>query len=182
MFLSLDIETTGLDPSCHQIIQIGGVLHTDWTTPLRELANFEFLVRYEEGLYVSPGAYVMNRDLIEKIMAGKLGISYHNAIDVIQQFLAQEIDNFDGKITLAGKNLGSFDLQFLKRLPEFDVLDFGHRYLDPGLLYWNPDTDRKPPSLQECLRRAGFEPEVHHTAKADALDVIKVIRAWREKR
>lgn len=81
-------------------------------------------------------------------------------------------------MTLAGKNVGAFDLQWLKRyvavFEKYGEL-FRHRSLDPGSMYARPE-DEKVPGLLKCLERAELEPSGYHTALGDAWDVICLIR------
>ena len=87
------------------------------------------------------------------------------------------LDN-KNKVVGAGKNLASFDYQILKTLPEFTeskVWHFAHRTIDPAMLYMK-STDKMPPSLDECLQRAGINKTVDHTAVGDALDVIRCLK------
>ena len=88
-----------------------------------------------------------------------------------------------GHITVAGKNFGSFDLQFLKRLTRNEQLTsiIRHRNIDPGNLYWVPNQDGASlPNLKTCLERAGIDEVVDHTAVDDARQVIKLIRHYFE--
>ena len=45
-YLSLDIETTGLDPNIHQIIEIGAVLEYSHL-PVDELPSFRILIKHK---------------------------------------------------------------------------------------------------------------------------------------
>ncbi|HRW21236.1 MAG TPA: hypothetical protein P5509_04630 [Bacteroidales bacterium] len=83
------------------------------------------------------------------------------------------------KIYVAGKNFASFDAPFLQKLPRFnDVIQFGHRMIDPAMAFINWTEDEQPPSLSECKKRAGLENniEVSYNALEDAWDVIQVLR------
>lgn len=84
----------------------------------------------------------------------------------------------DIRFVPAGKNFAGFDQRFLRRLPGWSDLRISHRVMDPAMLYFDPSTDKAPPNLSECLKRAGVEQtEVAHTAVEDALSVIELIRA-----
>jgi hypothetical protein len=73
---------------------------------------------------------------------------------------------------LAGKNVASFDLQFMP--PVIKKL-FGSRVLDTGNMYVRYD-DVKIPDQGECLRRAGLNHLVAHDAYEDNLQTIQLIR------
>ena len=79
------------------------------------------------------------------------------------------------KVTAAGKNFGSFDLQFLTRRSMGMREVFRQRSLDPTVFYTLPD-DPHPPELIECKRRAGMDPTVAHRALDDAWDVVKLLQ------
>ena len=81
------------------------------------------------------------------------------------------------RFVAAGKNFGSFDLQFLNRKLNFsEHVRCLHRSIDPAMLYFNPVQDNEPPNMQKCLDRAGIEETVDHTGLADAFSVVKLIR------
>jgi hypothetical protein len=81
------------------------------------------------------------------------------------------------KIHVAGKNFGNFDMRFIRRLKDFEkYIRIIHRMVDPGTLYLDPSKDETPPSLEECLKRAGVVKCVDHTSVGDALDVIRCLR------
>ena len=79
--------------------------------------------------------------------------------------------------TAAGKNVASFDIPHVRELPNFsDYIQFHHRVLDPGPMYFDPEKDDVVPDLSTCLERAGVDDEVAHTAVEDSLDVCKLVR------
>ena len=86
---------------------------------------------------------------------------------------------WDGQtgVTPAGKNFASFDRQFLKRLPRFEqVVKLSHRTLDPAVLFWHTLADEKLPDSKTCYERAGLDNKVAHTAVEDALAVVRLVR------
>jgi hypothetical protein len=81
------------------------------------------------------------------------------------------------KISIAGKNVGMFDMPFLnkklkKRWGDITIL---HRVIDPAILYYMPG-DKNLPDSATCLERAGMAGEVAHTALEDAIMVVKLVR------
>lgn len=56
------------------------------------------------------------------------------------------------------------------------MIKYRHRIIDPSILYVDWSKDESLPSLDECLKRAGIEKSVTHTAVEDAWDVIQVLR------
>ena len=84
-------------------------------------------------------------------------------------------------LTMAGKNIGVFDLGFLKELPGYGTLVRAEpAMLDPAVFYLNWRKDSRLPSMSICKARAGLGREVAHQALADALDVVRLLRPFYE--
>ena len=84
-------------------------------------------------------------------------------------------------VTMAGKNIGVFDLGFLKELPGYGTLVRAETaMLDPAAFYLNWHKDSRLPSMSICKARAGHGREVAHEALADALDVVRLLRPFYE--
>jgi hypothetical protein len=84
-------------------------------------------------------------------------------------------------INVAGKNFARFDSRCIERVPRFnDIIAFSGRVLDPAMLYWNPISDKRLPSLEECCKRAQINSTIEHTSVSDALKVIELIRVKTE--
>lgn len=177
-YASIDIETTGLDPDTHQILEIGIVL-TDTNTREYEKHRIVILHKVITG---SLPALAMNAKLIQEInnQGGKSrsysqdlnemdNVHYVYPTDQVHSILVGIIKN---KTTVAGKNFNAFDRLFLSKYG-VDHL-FHRRALDPAELYALP-SDLVLPDLQTCLDRAGIEKSVSHTAVEDAMDVIKLL-------
>ena len=82
-------------------------------------------------------------------------------------------------INVAGKNFGTFDNVFLKKLPWWQKLIIAkQRILDPAMLFLDWDNDEELPSLTICKDRAGVEGVVTHDALEDAMDVVEVLRKF----
>ena len=180
-FASIDIESTGLNPNHHQILEFGAVIEdTENPLPLQELPTFHAYIVHEITIG-DAFALAMNWKILEKIAKRN---DYPNFKFVTPNELGQAFGSFlqvhlgTTKVTVAGKNFGNFDNQFLLNLPNFfNFVQFNHRFIEPGSIWFDPAIDtEKPPSLDECLKRANVEKSVEHTAVADALDVITVIR------
>jgi len=178
-YLSLDIETTGLDPDTCQIIEIGGVFDF-LDRPLKECPTFHTYVRHK--LYVGePFALNLNGKILGRLAETPEGFSYNCADDVVP-VLASWVKQcgWDMKaksLLIAGKNFGGFDFGFLRRLSGFmSTMKFKYRFLDPGMAYFDPTIDEVPPSLADCLRRAGQQHQITHEAVADAIAVATSLR------
>ena len=195
-YVSVDIETTGLNPENCQILQIGAIIEdTNSVLPYEELPKFNCLVEHE--FYSGqPTALAMNSWIFEifskmERLTKDERLAYrkeHNILPVglvarsfqmwlIDNGLIPEHINEPVKINVAGKNFGTFDLRFLKKLPNWsNSVSVRQRILDPGGLVINWETDETLPNLNTCLTRLELDGEVTHDALADAWDVIRVIR------
>lgn len=174
-YVSIDLETTGLDEEECQVLEFGAVID-NWHSPLDQLPRFQSDVFPSEG-YISgqPYALAMNRDILARLSKGSGEPENTLGMRFAEWLKENNVDPLH--VTAAGKNFASFDLQFLKRIPGFsDYVRFKHRAIDPAIFYWRPDTDENLPSTQVCLNRAGFPDHVAHTAVEDCLTVIRLIR------
>lgn len=188
-YVSIDIETTGLDPTCCQVIEFGAVID-NWVTPVEELPRFHCYVLHNT-ITGQPFALQMNAAILKKLATVERAMHatrcYRDENDAL--FLRPRAicgmlhgwlqDNgIDSKKAMlaAGKNFASFDRPFLNALPGWDI-PFYHRVIDPAMLFWRPDVDEAPPSSKACMERAGIPGEVAHTAVEDAIAVIKMVRA-----
>jgi len=169
-YLSIDIETTGLDPERHQILQIGAV-YDDLENPKPEsqLDTFTGIVKWNE--YVGqPVALKMNAELLghpDGVWIADLG----------HHFRKWMVGLDSGKVTVAGKNFATFDLPFIQRAFPGVSYWFHRRILDVGTMY-AVIGDKELPNLSECCLRAGLEEEVTHDALEDALMVVRLVRHY----
>lgn len=201
-YISMDIETTGLDPMTCQILEVGAVLaDTDGTI----YAQLHLYIA-NKRVYGEPYALKMNERILERIEQAckqpfiawdrKDPMNFAGYTDPdylahgVMIWLKKNGYTAEDRVVFAGKNFGSFDWQFLKyairpALPDYlltNKITCKHRFIDPGMLYFNPDMDREPPDLGECLERAGLKKTVTHRALDDAHDVVNVITAYYAKR
>jgi len=185
-YVSIDVETTGLDWHTCQIIQIGAVID-DLVTPIEELATFNCYI--DQGIFKGePYALSMHTEIFRQIaeaesadmdVAGDGTPVYCNN-QVTSEFTAwlwKHGFRPPMPIIVAGKNYAAFDRNHLSNIPNWDLyVKMDHRFIDPGSMYFRPGVDSEIPGLSECLRRAGLPPHVKHTALEDALDVVRLIR------
>ena len=189
-FVSIDTETTGLDPEKHNVIQFGAIIEdTNNLLPYDLIPKFEFCLEHSE--YCGQAyALSMHPHIFRKIgEAAKLTQEEKREKGIIPFYTLGEefsmwlkLNNLNNRnITAAGKNFGTFDLQFLKRIPNFTKhVQIIQRIIDPSMLYWDPIKDEGLPNLSACKKRAGLiDTSVAHDALADAWDVIKILRAHR---
>lgn len=193
----IDLETTGLDPQKHGIIEFAAI-RINLYDPTESVKSF---VRW-----LNPEGYVWSNYCLRMHIAWILRITdvllkgnkpmddwppIVNNIGELQiqfkQWLVEDCAlqlnskpqfiNFD-KLVPAGKNFDSFDRQFLKHAGFMDC--FAHRSLDPASHFVRLG-DKKPPDLKTCKARAMEEncifptSDVAHEALADAMDVAKLL-------
>lgn len=198
-YISIDIETTGLNPETCQIIEFAAVADDlRIKAPLDSLPRFQTYVHHP--VYTGePYALGMHQKIFQKLAEP----SENDKVTTPELLFKKFFDwllTVDGptshrrcrykanpvcdgnvfsmqiKINVAGKNFASFDKRFLDKLPN-NLVKFNHRVIDPCMLYFNPDKDDVLPSTEECMRRAGLDGVVAHTALEDALVVCSLLRA-----
>lgn len=197
-YISIDIETTGLDRENNQIIEIGAIIEdTNQQLPFDKIPIFHSIVRHDN---YSGEAYVINLNKrIFEILSQRETIKNEDELvkydsinniesvnSISKSFYSWLFNNyrpakfFGEKITIiaAGKNFDGFDKQFLQRLPQFNsFIGFDYRSsLDPAMLYLDFQLDDRLPNLKTCKERAGISGEITHNAVQDAWDVIQVLR------
>lgn len=189
-YVSIDIETTGLNPETCQIIEFAAVADDlRVQSPLQSLPTFQTYVHHP--VYTGePYALGMHQKIFQKLARGNQedrfttpdllfrkffdwlkGIGYTPEVSCDGNSCGQQI-----KINVGGKNFANFDKRFLEKLPN-NLVKFNHRIIDPCMLYFNPDKDDVLPSTEECMKRAGVIGTVAHTALEDALVVCSLLRA-----
>lgn len=183
-YVAVDLETSGLDPATCQILEVAAVAETDWVTPVEQLPRLRLFVSHDvyQG---EPAALAMHSRIFEA--HGRPG--HERQYDTVEaKYLASKLASFAATYsggrtpTLAGKNVGTFDLRFLERLPNWDRARFRHRVIDPGVLYFDPATDSEVPDTAECLTRAGLVNDKPHSALHDCYAVIGLVReAYRRR-
>lgn len=187
-FISIDIETTGLDPQKNQILEFGAIaIDTSYPT-VPYIAEFRAVFIHQE-LTGNPIALTMNSKLIDDIgfvlKSKEFDFEIQNALapndvcvrsaEEFQKYFDEWLEriNFTERLTLAGKNLASFDLKFIEAAGI--KIKYRHRMIDPAILYVDWEKDETLPDLQQCLDRAGIVKSVEHTSLGDAGDVAELV-------
>lgn len=173
----IDIETTGLDPERHQILEIYGY-QLDLAGQVWDRKYiFHRYIRYDE-IIGSPYALNINAALIKDMRT-----SYFSHPENVKEELWYWMINVlekqkNGKITFAGKNVANFDIPFILNFlgKNWNETPISYRTLDPAVLYMKPN-DVDIPRLDECMRRAGgcWDDTKAHTAEYDAECVGQVL-------
>lgn len=163
-YVSIDIETTGLNPETCQVLEIGAVLE-DWVSDIESLPKFHCIVKHG-FIKGTPFALAMNTRLLELLAEPRLSeYMYLPPQDVGRMFESWLTKHgLDAhKLNVAGKNFAGFDKPFLYKMPNFrDHICFNQRVIDPAILYWMPDIDETLPGSSLCLQRIGLGKNVAH--------------------
>lgn len=178
-YVSIDLETTSLDPKRGQILEIAAVYDNDPNVLVEDLPHFTSLVR-ADSIRGDLAALVMNSEILYDIQMGAQPMNY---IDAVSQAFGSWLKSFpelDGSFYAAGKNFATFDGPWLREHLTIPIR-WKHRVLDLGSMYLTCDDDDIP-NLGVCMKRSGVFAEDHlsvkHRALADARDVVRCVRAY----
>jgi len=202
-YVSIDIETTGLDSEKNSILSIGAIIEdTSKKLSFDDIPKFNTIIPQHE-ISGSPRAIVMNKKIIRHIstylegtneekqeLIDNGGYQFLSKDDVIRElyrFICLHLDipnceviNTQTKpvtINVAGKNFSGFDKLFLEKLPWWKkLIRVRSRVIDPAVLFCDFNTDETLPSLTTCKERGGIDGIVTHDAIDDAWDVIELLR------
>jgi oligoribonuclease len=177
-YISLDIETTGLNPKTCNVLEVGAILEdTHNALPLEKCPTFHAYIWRE--LYNGEAyAIAMNAPIFKKIVELKKNNNplLMTESEFVTNFISFLKENGMEKCLLAGKNVMGFDVPFLKEIPTWNNVKVHHRHLDPTISFIDWSEDLVPPDLTTCKKRAGLPELVTHEALDDAWDVISLLR------
>ena len=171
-YVSIDIETTGLNPEDCQVVEFAAVIDDlDNPGPVGDLKVFHRYINHGY-LHGDWEAILMHKDKLDNIAT--YGIEPDALAYEFRMFLNK--NGLENTINVAGKNFNAFDKQFLVKLPGFrELIPMRHRVIDPAVLYYEAG-DTALPNLQTCLDRANIGRSVEHNAANDAIDVVLALR------
>lgn len=201
-YLSIDIETGGLDPEKYDLLELGIVAETgDPDTAVEDLPSLRLLFpKYDEPYRLSTWAVEHHGSLLAEMQKMRMseGSRFPNTRLIPEDSHPERVrgevsywqsDHSSGRLSnLAGKNLGSFDIPFIEEAldcPMQWIVPHHRRILDPAILYARPE-DETLPDLAECRRRgekSGLliplteEQKAAHTSLGDCREVIRLLRA-----
>lgn len=162
-YVSVDIETTGLDINQDQILEIGAV-YDNGIDNVQDLPHFRCIYKLDR-ITGSPYALSMHSELLKEIANTK------NKIEPMKDFHTWLDTLGEKRMSIAGKNAANFDLPFLIR--HGFSFPYCHRIIDVGSMYI---TDFGfIPSLDEINQFIEYKP-VTHRALDDAINVVIAIR------
>lgn len=147
-YLSIDIETSGLDPENNQILSIGAIVEdTDNKLPFDEIPKFHVCILTDQ-LTGSPFALDMNRELIESM------VHYQTAEDQDEK---NDLVNMTGMQFLQRDNVVEefYDFLFENGFVQFNM-DIGHTVkIKNGKTYPIMTSKMKPVSINVAGKNFG---------------------------
>lgn len=173
LFVFIDTETSGLNPSLHKLLSIGLIV---WSKNNRIIDKREYFIKYKKYNLTDESQRITNFNLNEH---EKRAISGKKVICEILTFLNKYFHNT--KITLIGHNIG-FDIGFLKKFFYLYNIDyssiFSHRSIDTYSIYKSLIISNKInasfDSLSDALKYFNIESNNRHTAIGDCLMTVKL--------
>ncbi len=170
-YLSIDIETTGLDRQKSHVLQLAAVYDTG--KALEDLPTFNRVIKWPVISHAEEYAMNLNKKLLERAFKKQ---NIGSITQVRKEFYdwLDKIAPVDARFTPCGKNLAGFDIPILENpVNQFFFRKFLRRTLDPGTLY--ADEFDHIPTLDEINKLTG-RTAVSHDALDDAWDVVYAVR------
>ena len=135
-YISIDIETTGTNEERHQVLEIGAVYNQQ---DVDVMSCPYFHIAMDPGEIVGTAyALNMNARIIKHLAIGKER-NPTSAMMLLMNWVRHLRKQLDiEQFHLIGKNVGAFDLQFLKRIPGWQEDYFSHRHMEVGSVYSTP--------------------------------------------
>lgn len=151
IYVSIDTETTGLDPENHKTLSIGAIIEdTTKKLPYDQIPKFNCAILYKQ-LVGSPFAINMNRDLIghiAKYQDSKDDVKKEMESSLKMKFLYEEevIQAFFGWLYVNGADLNPPGLDELGKM-HFGIMD--------GIRFPLPGTKTKPITINVAGKNFG---------------------------
>lgn len=207
-YISIDLETTGVDPNADQILEFGAIIEdTERQLSYNDIPKFAALVRHKR-IFGSPIALEMNARIIkifsdyDKIPSYQQSerdsykkenkiVEPHELVPLFYSFVSEHYfkspvrfrpEAQPLKFTVAGKTFDAFDRNFLGNYADYNrYLSMQKRGIEPAHYFVDWKMDTELPSMAICKERAGINGNVAHIALSDAWDVVKLLRVAKEK-
>ena len=176
-YISIDIETTGTDDQRHQVLEIAAV-YNQQGVDVMSCPHFQALVDPGE-IIGEPYALNMNARLLERLAKEEVD-SPAVVMTSLMDWVSDIQHHFDiDRFHLIGKNVGSFDYQFLKRMPCWEEAYFSYRHLEIGSLFSTPGGISGQSDLY-ATRSVGTIKGREHEALYDARVSLELARRFWE--
>ena len=175
-YIAIDIETTGTDEERHQVLEIAAV-YNQQGVDVMSCPHFQALVDPGE-IVGTPYALNMNARIVSRLAKGE-----GTRPDVVMYRLMCWVEairrNFAVRhFHLIGKNIGKFDYQFLKRIPNWREDYFSHRHLEVGSLFSTPGGMDSQSDLYAALAEDAKIEGSPHRALYDARVSLELARRF----
>jgi oligoribonuclease (3'-5' exoribonuclease) len=200
--VSIDLETTGLDPDTCEIIEFAAVLDNGDDTPVRELDTFRFRVK-KPAYSGEPYALSMHSELFKTLAESPIDAQISDDMIGKPHMLGRAFGQWltakgvpSHNFNTVGKNFANFDARFLNRMTTGrSCFQWNYRILDPASMFVHRKDDALP-NTAECILRAllseSFRQDyegligMKHTALYDAQIVVALVReglrgTWRKQ-
>lgn len=207
-YISIDLETTGVDWSNDQVLEFGAIIEdTERQLSYEDIPKFSCIIRHKR-ISGHPVALEMNSRVIKTLSEFESIPSYKQsdkdefrkkhkimeASDLVPHFYNfvsehyfQSPTRFKAgapmlEFTVAGKTFDAFDRNFLSLWKDFNIFfKMQKRGIEPAHYFVDYKMDKELPSMSVCKERAGIKGNVAHIALADAWDVVLLMRAGIDK-
>lgn len=177
-YISLDVETTSLNRSPKNVLQLSAVFEDSSIRPLSDVKNLPHFTCFIDQGDIRGSAYAlgMNGWILDIISGRKENTTGYPVLSPTEAWdgLIAFVKSYFGedRANLAGKNAAGFDYWFL---PDHVQRLFRGRIIDPGSVYvdWSRNALL---GLDALKKEKGISGEVSHDARDDACDVISLLR------
>jgi oligoribonuclease len=183
-YISIDLETTGLDARGCQILEFAAIIDdTNCQLSFEDSPKIHRILKEpHDGFRGCAFALAMNQRIFrmlcgqEELPEGCTIIDHHALSESFLTWAA--LFGLGGKMNVAGKNFAGFDKKFLDDNSKIWDQFLHHRCIDVGSMWVDWEVDEELPNLTLSLERAtGDKPTELHSALGDCWDVIKCVRA-----
>jgi len=118
--VAIDLETTGLDPTCHEIWQLAAVALDSNFRPRKDVKYFDMLMTPDDASLIDWKVKTHQKNREQITNAIKNGVDQASGVEHFQAWidalgLPRNMSGFNRcKVIPLGHNIGQFDIPFLK--------------------------------------------------------------------
>jgi len=180
MMVSLDIETTGLRPGFHEIIQIAMIPLDNWLEPRKDLPVFDLKICPEHLGRIDYDSLEVSKQTIQDVM--DTGLPSVKVQELFEYWFERLRLPEGKKLVPLGMNIAEFDLQFIQHWLGYKAYKnyfFGHPrdlmmiacYLNDVSDFHAEQTPFNKVGLKDIARKLDIEvlEGLHHDALYDAM-------------